>query len=247
MWHAGIIGSGNIGSAVAARLTALGAHVTMANSRGPESLALHAQKLGIVPGTLEQAAAAPDFVLIAIPEFAVVNLPTALFAATPPDAVVIDAGNYYPGVRDGQIAPIDAGLPDSQWVALTIGRGVVKMFNTMHANRIAEGGLPPGAADRICLPVAGDDPDHKARAIALADAIGFDGLDAGTLAESWRQQPGMPVYCTHVPIDAARAALADARIEDVAQSRDAALQRAREFTRQAREAKGRKVGDWPVA
>jgi len=235
---AGIIGSGNIGSAVASRLIATGWRVIMANSRGPGSLGDQAARLGIVPGTLAEAAAA-DLVLIAIPEHAVAALPAGLFSATPADAIVIDAGNYYPGVRDGSIAAIDAGMPDSAWVAATIGRPVVKMFNTIHAGRIAEGHRAPGAADRICLPVAADDPAARARAIALADEIGFDGLDAGTLADSWRQQPGAPVYCTHVPIGEARAALAQARAEEIAVKRQEALARARAWSRQ-----GDAVGQW---
>lgn len=242
MPEAGIIGSGNIGSAVARRLTAIGYHVVMANSRGPASLADHARTLGIVPGTLEQATAAPDFVVIAIPEYAVADLPLGLFARAAPETVVIDAGNYYPGIRDGAIAAIDAGMPDSQWVAQTIGRSVIKMFNTIHAARIAEGFRPAGAPDRICLPVAGDDPAAKARAIAMADAIGFDGLDAGTLDQSWRQQPGTPVYCTHVPIDAAREALRLARREEVAVKRQEALDRARGLTGEGRA----RIGKWPL-
>jgi 8-hydroxy-5-deazaflavin:NADPH oxidoreductase len=239
---AGIIGAGNIGSAVAGRLTAIGWRVLMANSRGPASLTDHASRLGVIPGTIEQAARAPDLVLLAIPEHAVAALPSGLFAGTPADTLVLDAGNYYPGVRDGFIAAIDDGLPDSVWVAGTIGRPVLKMFNTIHAGRIAEGHRPPGSPTRICLPVAGDDARAKARAIALADTIGFDAMDAGTLAQSWRQQPGTPVYCTHLGLAATREALERARIEEAAQSRREALDRARAW----RES-GHAVGQWPLS
>jgi 8-hydroxy-5-deazaflavin:NADPH oxidoreductase len=230
MPQAGIIGSGNIGSAVAGRLTAVGYEVIMANSRGPLSLADHARRLGITPGTLEDAAGAVDFVLIAIPQHAVAKLPPRLFASTNPETVVLDAGNYYPRLRDGTIAEIDAGMLDSQWVEQQIGRPVIKMFNTIHADRIADAHRPAGAPDRICLPIAGDDVAAKARAIALADLIGFDGLDAGPLAQSWRQQPGMPVYCRHVPLDEAKAALAQARQDEVEAKRQDALDRARRWS-----------------
>jgi len=238
---AGIIGSGNIGSALADRLTAIGWRVVMANSRGPASLADHAARLGVVPGTLEEAAWAPDLVLIAVPEHAVAALPPGLFAGTAAETPVIDAGNYYPGLRDGAIAAIDAGLTDSDWVAQTIGRPVIKMFNTIHAGRIAESHRPAGAPNRICLPVAGEGP-AKTRAIALADAIGFDGLDAGTLADSWRQQPGTPVYCAHLPIAAARRALAEARYEEVKARREEALARARAW-----QAEGSDAGQWSAS
>ncbi|NIJ17939.1 NADPH-dependent F420 reductase [Sphingobium vermicomposti] len=227
MWRVGIIGSGNIGSAVARRLTDIGHHVMMANSRGPETLEDQACSLSIEPATLSAAANASDFVLIAIPQFAIAQLPGGLFASTPPETVILDAGNYYLGDRDGHIADIDGGLPDSLWVSREIGRPVLKMFNTIHANRIVEGGRPLGAPDRICLPIAGDDSAAKAKAIALAEALGFDGLDAGTLGESWRQQPGTPVYCRHLPLGQARAAMAKARQEDVNTARAHAQDRAR--------------------
>jgi predicted dinucleotide-binding enzyme len=240
--QAGIVGSGNIGSAVARKLVALGHEVRMANSRGPQTLAMQAERIGIVPATLEQAVQARDFVLLAVPEYAMAQLPAGLFAACPADATILDAGNYYPGVRDGRIAAIDAGQPDSAWVAERIGRPVVKMFNTIHADRIVAGGLPQGAPGRICLPVAGDDPAAKARAIALAEAMGFDGLDTGTLAESWRQQPGTPVYCRHLELEETRAALAAARPEAVAHAREEALARAREWSEQ-----GQQVGVWDAS
>lgn len=239
MRRAGIIGSGNIGSAVAARLVAAGYAVAMANSRGPDSLREQASRLGVEPVTLAEAAAAPDVVVLAVPQFAVAQIGPVPFAATPPGAIVLDAGNYYPGVRDGEIAAIDNGLTDSEWVAQVIGRPVLKMFNTIHAGRIADGHRPAGDPARICLPVAGDDPAAKARAIALADAIGFDGIDAGTLADSWRQQPGTPVYCTHLPLAETRLALAAARREDGAAAREAALARARDWR-----AAGAEVGRW---
>jgi len=229
-WQVGIIGSGNIGSAVARRLTDVGHRVSMANSRGPQSLADKARVLGVTPATLAEAAAAADFVLIAIPEFAVADLPSGLFSATSPQTVVLDAGNYYPGVRDGQIAEIDRGMPDSQWVESRLGRPVLKMFNTIHANRIVESGRAKGASDRICLPIAGDDPAAKRKAIALAEALGFDGLDAGTLSESWRQQPGAPVYCQHLALAETRVALAEARKERIDEARAQAQERARKLS-----------------
>jgi len=239
---AGIIGSANIGSAVARRLHAAGYRVIMANSRGPGSLDDHARKLGIIPGTLDEAAAARDFILIAIPERAVAELPPALFADISPETVILDAGNYYPGIRDGSIPAIDAGLCDSEWVARSIGQPVLKMFNTLHANRIAESFRPAGAADRICLPVAGDDLGAKNKAIAMADAIGFDGIDAGLLADSWRQQPGTPVYCKHLPVGPALEALSLARREDVASNRQEALDRARRSVGET----GGTIGKWPL-
>ncbi|MFT3887693.1 MAG: hypothetical protein QM713_05975 [Arachnia sp.] len=46
------------------------------------------------------------------------------------------------------------------------------------------------------LPIAGDDPAAKTRVVAFLDAIGFDALDLGALAEGRRSQPGSPIYVT---------------------------------------------------
>ncbi len=224
-WDVGIIGAGGIGSAVARRLVALGHAVTMANRSGPASLADKAAAIGVIAATIEAAVQARDFVLIAIPEHAVADLPAGLFAAISTDTVVIDANNYYP-IRDGVIDAIEAGQPDSVWVAERIGRPVVKMFNTIHAATIVDGGKPAGAPGRICLPVAGDDPVAKAKAIALAEAFGFDGLDAGSLGESWRQQPGTAGYCRDLDLVAMRDALASSQADKVAAYRAEALAKA---------------------
>jgi predicted dinucleotide-binding enzyme len=143
----GIIGSGNIGSALAGHLTALGHRVSIANSRGPASLAVLATETGATAATVEQAARARDVVIIAVPEKAAPQLPRDILAASP--AVVIDAGNYYPA-RDGRIAEIDGGLTDSEWVARSLGHAVVKAFNNIVADSLNAGGRPAGAPGRIC-------------------------------------------------------------------------------------------------
>jgi len=93
---------------------------------------------------------------------------------------------------------------------------VVKAFNTIGPASLASLGKPAGAAGRAVIPVAGDDPAARSAVLELADQLGFDGLDAGPLAESWRQQPGTPIYTTDLPLDAARQALAAATPEQTA-------------------------------
>ena len=154
--------------------------------------------------------------IVAIPEKSIPGLPAGLLGALHEDTVVIDAGNYVPELRDGHIDAIDAGLPESQWVQSQLRHPVVKAFNTIRPASLASLGKPAGAAGRAVIPVAGDDPAAKAVVLELADQLGFDGLDAGSLAESWRQQPGTPIYITDLPLDAARQALADATPEQAA-------------------------------
>ncbi|HEX6453731.1 MAG TPA: NAD(P)-binding domain-containing protein [Trebonia sp.] len=209
----GIIGAGNIGATLAARLTRLGHQVAIANSRGPQTLADVAARTGATPLPITQVTGKADVVIVAIPEKNIPQLSAGLLGALPAETVVIDTGNYVPMLRDGHIDAIDAGQPESQWVQAQLGRPVVKAFNTIVPASLAGLGKPAGAAGRIVIPVAGDDPAARALVLELADQLGFDGLDAGPLAESWRQQPGTPVYTTDLPLDAARQALADATPE----------------------------------
>jgi predicted dinucleotide-binding enzyme len=190
----GVIGAGNIGSTLVRRFRALGHDVSVANSRGPETLAALAKETGAKAVSVIEAARGKDVVVVTIPEKSIPGLPKGLFAAAD-RAVVIDTGNYYPQ-RDGRIDAIESGTPESRWVAEQLGRPVVKTFNNIYAKHLLERGKPRGSADRIALPVAGDDPAAKKVVLGLLDEMGFDGVDAGGLDESWRQQPGTPVYGT---------------------------------------------------
>ena len=209
----GIIGAGQIGGTLARRLTALGHEVSIANSRGPESLAELAKQTGAKPVTVEQAARAGELVIVTIPMKNIPRLPAGLFATVPKDVVVVDTGNYYPQQRDGRIDAIEDGTTESRWVSEQLGRPVVKAFNNIYARHLLERGKPRGTAGRIALPVAGDDRRAKELVIGLLDQLGFDGVDAGTLDESWRQQPGTPVYGSDLDANGLRKALKEASQE----------------------------------
>jgi predicted dinucleotide-binding enzyme len=209
----GIIGTGQIGGTLARRLSALGHKVFIANSRGPETLTVFAKEIGAKPVTVQEAARAGDVIIVTIPERNVAGLPAKLFDGVPNDVVVVDTGNYYPQQRDGRIDPIEKGATESRWVSNQFGRPVVKAFNTIYARHLLERGKPKGAPGRIALPVAGDDKRAKDIVIRLLDELGFDGVDAGSLDESWRQQPGTPVYGAELDADGARRALSEAKRE----------------------------------
>jgi predicted dinucleotide-binding enzyme len=136
-----------------------------------------------------------------------------LFKDVTASVVVIDTGNYYPRQRDGRIDAIEKGMPESQWVAQQLGRPVIKVFNNIYAARLQNFGLPAGTAGRVAIPVAGDDLKAKAIVFRLVDEIGFDPVDAGSLAESWRQQPGTPVYGPDFVADEVQRALSQASRE----------------------------------
>ncbi|MEU1889455.1 NAD(P)-binding domain-containing protein [Micromonospora rifamycinica] len=204
----GIIGSGHIGGTLTRRLRSLGHDVTVTNSRGPDSLTDLAQETGAVAGTLEQAVQDAELVVVAVPLLVVPELPAPLFDGK----IVVDADNYYPQ-RDGDIAELlDRSLTSSRWTADHLkGARVVKTFNNIQAAHLMDRGRPAGAGDRIALPVAGDDAEAKRLVMQLVDALGFDPVDAGTLDESWRQQPDTPVYGTDRDAEGVRQGLAEAR------------------------------------
>ncbi len=212
----GIIGAGQIGGTLARRLTELGHKIVIANSRGPATLGDVAAATGATPVEVQDAVRGVDLIVLTIPLKNVPKLPAGLFANVPASVPVIDTCNYYPRQRDGRIAEIEAGLPESRWVEQQISHRVVKVFNSIYARHLGAFGREAGAPDRIALPVAGDDPAIKATVLALVENLGFDALDAGTIADSWRQQPGTPAYCTDLSAAALRRALADAPHERTA-------------------------------
>jgi 8-hydroxy-5-deazaflavin:NADPH oxidoreductase len=209
----GIIGAGHIGGTLTRRLRKLGHEVSVANSRGPETLSGLAKETGAKPVTTKEAAHAGEVVVVTIPEGEIPKLPKGLFAGVPDGVVVVDTGNYYPQQRDGKIEEIEKGMVESRWVERQLGRPVVKAFNNIYAQHLMDLGKPAGTEGRIALPVAGDDKRAKGVVIKLMDEMGFDGVDAGGLDESWRQQPGTPVYAKDFDAEGVRRALSQANPE----------------------------------
>ncbi|PWR05439.1 NADP oxidoreductase [Micromonospora acroterricola] len=195
MTTVGLIGSGNIGGTVARLAVAAGYDVVLSNSRGPETLTDLVEELGAhaSAGTAQDAAQVGDLVVVSVPLKAYRAVPVEPLAGK----VVIDTNNYYPQ-RDGAFPELDSGevtssellqqhLPESR---------VVKVFNNIFFKHLDSLGRPAGAADRSALAIAGDDEAAKAEVTAFLDRIGYDAVDAGSLAEGWRYQPDTPAYGT---------------------------------------------------
>lgn len=204
-----MIGAGNIGGTLARRFTELGHAVSIANSRGPDTLGDVAAATGATPVAVHEAVRGQDLVVVTIPLKAVPELPEDLFSGAADDLVVVDTGNYYPE-RDGRITEIEDGMTGSRWTSGHIAHAMVKAFNNIASGQLGGAGLPADAAGRIALPVAGDDAGAKAVVTGLIDDLGFDAVDAGGLDDSWRQEPGTPVYGTDLDADGVRRALAEA-------------------------------------
>lgn len=201
----GIIGAGNIGATLAHKLAGCGHTVKLANSRGPETIADLAQKAGATAVTRQEAVRDVDAIVLSIPFDKLAEL-AELFSAVPQSVMVIDTSNYYP-FRDGDIADIMNGKPESVFASEVLKRPLIKAWNAVLADTLKEKGLAAQAASRIAVPVAGDNADAKATVMELVSQTGFDAVDGGTLSESWRQQPGTPAYCTELNSSELQAAL----------------------------------------
>lgn len=202
----GILGVGHIGKTLARKLSAAGHDVKVANSRGPETIDADVLACGARAVTAVQTVEDVDVVILSIP---LNRIPAAapLIAKLPAEMVVMDTSNYYPQ-RDSKIDAIEAGQVESLWVAEQLGRPIVKAWNSIFADSFATKGKPAGSPDRIALPVAADRERDRRVGMQLVEDTGFDAFDAGTLAESWRQQPGAPCYCTDLTRNQLPAALA---------------------------------------
>ena len=196
----GIIGSGNIGSNVARAAVAKGYDVVISNTRGPESLSELVADLGkhARAGTIGDAIASGEMVLIAIPLIAVKDLPVEPFE----DKIILDANNYYPQ-RDGRIEALD----NNETTTSELVQGhfpyshVVKAFNSIPAKDIPKDGLPTGDPKRRALPIAGSSVGAKDQVAHFLGDLGFDVLDLGPLSESWRVERDTPSYVKYTTLD----------------------------------------------
>jgi predicted dinucleotide-binding enzyme len=205
----GLIGAGHIGSQVARAAIANGYDVVISNSRGPETLTALVSELGpqARAGTTEEAAAAGDLAVVAIPLKAIGDVPVEPLAGK----VVIDTNNYYPG-RDGQIAASTMAARPAQSCCrngcmVACGQGVQSHLRSADHHRR----YTAAYWNRRALIIAGDDLVAKAQVAELLDGFGFDVVDVGPLAESWRIQPGTPGYVTPLNSEEMTAALAAAQ------------------------------------
>lgn len=203
----GIIGAGYIGRAVAELASTAGCEVMISNSRGPDTLSSVAVTTRSQAGTAEDAARFGDVVVVAIPFKNRDQLDPEALAGK----IVVDAGNYYPQ-RDGHIEPLDQRqTTTSEMTAALLPKSrIVKAFNAILAKDLERHGLPKGTPGRRALPIAGDDDEAKRIVAEFHDSIGFDVVDAGSLAESWRFERAKPGYCVRLDVAGMKRALAEA-------------------------------------
>ena len=192
----GIIGSGRIGGTVARLAVAAGYSVIVSNSRSPHTLTDLVNELGpnARAATPPEAADGADLVVVSLPLRAYPDVPVEPLAGK----TVIDTNNYSPE-RDGHVIELDtASTTSSELLQKHLPTShVVKVFNNIFFQTLRTLPRPAGTPDRTALPIAGDDTDAKADVTAFLNAIGYDAVDAGPLAEGWRWQPGTPAHLVY--------------------------------------------------
>jgi hypothetical protein len=203
----GIIGAGHVGSTLAKYFVSAGHEVAIANSRGPETLRELESDLGANAHAATPAKAAR------FGELAVVSVPFGRYRETPAAELagkpVIDTNNYYPQ-RDGHYSELDSGQTTSSELLQQHlpGASVVKAFNAIRSEHLREYSHTGGEKLLYGIPVSGDDDAAKRAVFDLIEEIGFDPVDAGSLADGGRKhQPGAPGYLADLPGDELRARL----------------------------------------
>lgn len=218
----GILGTGHIGKTLVKELSAAGHDVKVANSRGPETIEPGLLSSGARAVTTQEALTDVEAVILSIPLNRIADV-AALVSGLPQETVVIDTSNYYP-FRDDSIAEIEAGQVESLWVAEQLRRPIAKAWNAIGSASLATKGKAAGSSGRIAIPVAADREQDRKVALALVEDTGFDAFFSGPLAESWRQQPGAPAYCTDLTREEMGPALAAADKARLPKRRDLGVQ-----------------------
>ena len=219
----GVIGTGQIGATLIRQYTKAGHDVKITNARNVEMLKDLASETGAKMVSLNEVANDVEVLIVSIPLKEIPTLSKSLGKGISSNTIVIDTSNYYP-IRDGRIDEIENGMIESVWVSNQLSVPVIKAYNSILAGSLVEAGFPNGSSSRITLPISGDNSQGKKLAATLVNDSGFDALDIGHLQDSWRQQPGSPVYCTDLNAGQLKRNLANGKRESFPGKRDLALQ-----------------------
>jgi 8-hydroxy-5-deazaflavin:NADPH oxidoreductase len=195
--HIGVIGSGHIGSTIGG-LWVKNGHKVLFSSRHPEELKDMVAGLGDLAqaGTVEQAIAFGDALLIAVPYKALPELGKDYGSALK-GKIVVDACNATPG-RDGadladEVKKDGIGVTSQKYLP---GARLVRAFNSMNYMIFANEANRPDP--KLAIPIAGDDAPAVQIAAGLVRDAGFDPVVVGKLADASRFQMGGPGFGQNV-------------------------------------------------
>ena len=218
----GILGVGHIGKTLALKLAKAGHEVSVANSRGPETISTDVLATGAKAVSAQEAILGKDVIILSIPLHHIPKT-APLFADVPEETVVIDTSNYYPH-RDNEIESIEAGQVESLWVKEQLGRPIAKAWNAIGSDSFAKKGKSSESPNRIAIPIAADRETDRELTMKLVNDTGFDAFYTGSLRDSWRQQPGAPIYCTDLKANEIEDFINTAEKERLPKRRDIAVE-----------------------
>lgn len=217
----GIIGAGTIGTIISKKLVENGHDVKIADARGIERL--EGKELAGTPVSVEDVMKNIEVLIISLPLKALPSIQN-IINQVGEEVIIVDTSNYYP-YRDGKIEEIENGMVESVWVSNQLGRPIIKAFNNLLAHTLDNKGTSEGTSGRIAITIAGNDLSQKQVIMDIANELGFDTVDSGSLSDSWRQQPGTPAYCTELTKDELTKALKKANKEKAPLLRDKSMER----------------------
>lgn len=224
----GILGVGSIGKTIALRLAAAGHKVEVANSGDPKMISDDVLATGAKADWAKNVVKEKDVLILSIPFFKIPAL-KPLIATLSKDTVLIDTSNYYPGKegyyqgRDPKIEELDKSISETQWVQEQLDHPVVKAWNNILAETLLNKNQPESHPERLAIAVAADRARDLEVASELVELTGFDAFPSGSVADSWRHQPGAPAYCTDMKACDLPAALAAAERSRLPARRDFAM------------------------
>ena len=200
----GIVGAGKFGTTLARAAVAAGYDVAISSSGAADEIALTIEVLapGARAATTEEVAHHADMIVLAVPTHRFRELRPELFAGK----ILVDAMNYWQPV-DGDDPELTTAPGGTSSVVQErfAGARVVKGLNQLGYHQLEENRQPEGSPGRIALGAAGDDPEAVARVMRLVDRLGFDPVDAGSLAGGAVLEPdGSPVAVTYTAAELAQ-------------------------------------------
>jgi predicted dinucleotide-binding enzyme len=178
-----IVGTGNIGRALAVHFARQQIEVAIANSRGPASISSLAKEFGpsIVPATLDAALDA-DVIFLAVGFLQVKDVAAA--RAEWSGKIVIDATNAFTLPPDVQEKELRGRLSSEVNADRLPGAKLVKAFNQLPAKVLAS--PPPSDYGRRVIFISSDHSDASAEVAALAGRLGFAPIELGKIAQGGR-------------------------------------------------------------
>jgi len=182
-----IVGSGNVGRALATGWRKAGHGVTLAVRNPADAKAGDLKAQGFAVAAANGAGSLAGLIVLAVPWNAVRPAVEALGPVE--QKIIVDATN--PLTANFELAIGHTDSAGEMVARLAPHARVVKAFNTTGADNMTDSAY---SGQKVMMPVAGDDADAKRTVMGLAAELGFDPIDAGPLVMSRYLEPMAMVW-----------------------------------------------------